>query len=169
MLRRCLQLHLSLIVLADQTPRKAWPFRPPPGDGFGLDGDPVSEGLLLMDVSLIVAERGVQIVARHSTRTATPRASRSRMPRWPRSPSSVTLSTASGITPSHPTSSHLEAVILRRALTVGLLGIPVVIAILLQSSVLHDQAKPKAKEAGPGGRELLLSRPMLLFFAFFLL
>src|SRR3954471_22658241 len=65
MLRRCLQLHLSLIVLADQTPRKAWPFRPPPGDGFGLDGDPVSEGLLLMDVSLIVAERGVQIVARH--------------------------------------------------------------------------------------------------------
>src|SRR4051794_12170632 len=67
MLRRCLQLHLSLIVLADQTPRKAWPFRPPPGDGFGLDGDPVSEGLLLMDVSLIVAERGVQIVARHSS------------------------------------------------------------------------------------------------------
>src|SRR3954463_5281487 len=66
MLRRCLQLHLSLIVLADQTPRKAWPFRPPPGDGFGLDGDPVSEGLLLMDVSLIVAERGVQIVARQS-------------------------------------------------------------------------------------------------------
>src|SRR4051794_30215634 len=66
MLRRCLQLHLSLIVLADQTPRKAWPFRPPPGDGFGLDGDPVSEGLLLMDVSLIVAERGVQIVARHA-------------------------------------------------------------------------------------------------------
>src|SRR3954451_11945571 len=66
MLRRCLQLHLSLIVLADQTPRKAWPFRPPPGDGFGLDGDPVSEGLLLMDVSLIVAERGVQIVARQN-------------------------------------------------------------------------------------------------------
>src|SRR4051794_14967341 len=65
MLRRCLQLHLPLIVLADQTPRKAWPFRPPPGGGFGLDGDPVSEGLLLMDVSLIVAERGVQIVARH--------------------------------------------------------------------------------------------------------
>src|SRR3954463_13004855 len=65
MLRRCLQLHLSLIVLADQTPRKAWPFRPPPGGGFGLDGRSVSEGLLLMDVSLIVAERGVQIVARH--------------------------------------------------------------------------------------------------------
>lgn len=54
-------------------------------------------------------------------------------------------------------------------LTVGLLGVPVVLAILLQSSVLHDQAKAKTKEAGPGGRELLLSRPMLLFFAFFLL
>lgn len=54
-------------------------------------------------------------------------------------------------------------------LTVGLLGIPVVAAILLQSRVLQDQAKPKQKEAGPGGRELLLSRPMLLFFAFFLL
>src|SRR3954449_6897660 len=64
MLRRCLRLHLFLIALADQTPRKAWPSRPPPGNGFGLDGDPVSEGLLLMDVSLIVAERGVQIVAR---------------------------------------------------------------------------------------------------------
>ncbi|TCZ66597.1 MFS transporter [Roseicella aquatilis] len=54
-------------------------------------------------------------------------------------------------------------------LTVGLLGIPVVAAILLQSRVLHDQARPRAQEAGPGGRELLLSRPMLLFFAFFLL
>lgn len=54
-------------------------------------------------------------------------------------------------------------------LLVGLLGVPVVIAILLQSRVLQDQPKPKAREAGPGGRELLLSRPMLLFFAFFLL
>jgi FSR family fosmidomycin resistance protein-like MFS transporter len=46
-----------------------------------------------------------------------------------------------------------------------------VAAILLQSRVLHDQAKPKpTKEAaGPTGRALLLSRPMLLFFAFFLL
>jgi MFS family permease len=54
-------------------------------------------------------------------------------------------------------------------LTVGLLGIPVVAAILLQSGVLRDQAKQKAREDGPGGRDLLLSRPMLLFFAFFLL
>ncbi|UFN48087.1 MFS transporter [Roseomonas sp. OT10] len=53
-------------------------------------------------------------------------------------------------------------------LVVGLLGLPVVAAILWQSRILVDQAKPrKAKEAG-GGR-VLLSRPMLLFFAFFLL
>ncbi|MEY3732387.1 MAG: hypothetical protein RLZZ57_3143 [Pseudomonadota bacterium] len=55
-------------------------------------------------------------------------------------------------------------------LLVGLLGVPVVGAILLQSRVLKDQGKPKnAAEAGQSGRELLLSRPMLLFFAFFLL
>ena len=55
-------------------------------------------------------------------------------------------------------------------LLVGLLGVPVVGAILLQSRILKDQAKPKtADEAGQSGRELLLSRPMLLFFAFFLL
>ena len=55
-------------------------------------------------------------------------------------------------------------------LLVGLLGVPVVGAILLQSRILKDQAEPKtADEAGQSGRELLLSRPMLLFFAFFLL
>ena len=55
-------------------------------------------------------------------------------------------------------------------LLLGLLGVPVVGAILLQSRILKDQAKPKmADEAGQSGRELLLSRPMLLFFAFFLL
>jgi len=54
-------------------------------------------------------------------------------------------------------------------LLVGLLGVPVVGAIL-QSRILKDQAKAKtAEEAGQSGRELLLSRPMLLFFAFFLL
>ena len=52
---------------------------------------------------------------------------------------------------------------------VGLLGVPVVGAILLQSRVLHDQPKAKKREDGPTGRALLLSRPMLLFFAFFLL
>ncbi|WP_170979296.1 MFS transporter [Roseomonas sp. HF4] len=55
-------------------------------------------------------------------------------------------------------------------LVVGLLGIPVVLAIIVQSRILQDQAKPKAKPAGePSGRELLLSRPILLFFGFFML
>ncbi len=54
-------------------------------------------------------------------------------------------------------------------LVVGLLGVPVVAAILFQSRVLHDQAKPRGDEKRMGGRELLLSRPILLFFAFFLL
>jgi MFS family permease len=53
-------------------------------------------------------------------------------------------------------------------LTVGLLGIPVVATILLQSRILQDQAKPKDRSA-PVGREVLLSRTMLMFFAFFLL
>jgi MFS transporter, FSR family, fosmidomycin resistance protein len=55
-------------------------------------------------------------------------------------------------------------------LLVGLLGVPVVGAILLQSRVLHDQPKPRRQDAtGPTGRALLMSRPMLLFFGFFLL
>ena len=54
-------------------------------------------------------------------------------------------------------------------LAVGLLGVPVVLAILWQSRVLQDQAKPRATGPRIGGRELLLSRPILLFFAFFLL
>ncbi len=55
-------------------------------------------------------------------------------------------------------------------LLVGLLGVPVVVLILLQSRILRDQAKPKAGTGeAMSGRELLLSRPMLLFFAFFML
>ncbi|WP_149540811.1 MFS transporter [Siccirubricoccus phaeus] len=54
-------------------------------------------------------------------------------------------------------------------LTVGLLGLPVVAAILAQTSVLQDQAKPAKQAEGPAGHALLFSRPMLLFFAFFLL
>jgi MFS family permease len=54
-------------------------------------------------------------------------------------------------------------------LLVGLLGVPVVVAILVQSRILVDQ--PKAVKTGPepSGRELLLSRPILLFFGFFML
>ena len=54
---------------------------------------------------------------------------------------------------------------------VGLLGVPVVASILLQSGILNDQVREEHGHAGPipSGRELLLSRTMLLFFAFFLL
>ena len=55
---------------------------------------------------------------------------------------------------------------------VGALGVPVVGAILWQSRVLRDQAAERPA-AGAGkavtGRALLTTRPMLLFFAFFLL
>lgn len=54
-------------------------------------------------------------------------------------------------------------------LLVGLLGVPVVLAILVQSRILRDQAKPRKTGEEPSGREVLLSRPILLFFAFFLL
>lgn len=53
-------------------------------------------------------------------------------------------------------------------LVLGLLGLPVVGAILLQSRILVDQAKPRGKEDGLGA-SVLFSRTMLLFFAFFLL
>ncbi|MFC7608364.1 MFS transporter [Teichococcus aestuarii] len=52
---------------------------------------------------------------------------------------------------------------------VGLLGLPVVGAILLQSRILADQPKARGAKAAEGGAAVLLSRPMLLFFAFFLL
>ena len=53
-------------------------------------------------------------------------------------------------------------------LLVGLLGVPVVGAILLQSRILADQ--PKARGPKPvGGARLLTSKPILAFFAFFLL
>jgi FSR family fosmidomycin resistance protein-like MFS transporter len=54
---------------------------------------------------------------------------------------------------------------------VGLLGVPVAVSIVLQSGILKDQVRHEPTHAGPtlSGRELLLSRTMLLFFAFFLL
>jgi MFS family permease len=54
-------------------------------------------------------------------------------------------------------------------LLVGLLGVPVVAAILVQSRILRDQAKPARTGNEPSGREVLLSRPILLFFGFFML
>ena len=53
-------------------------------------------------------------------------------------------------------------------LAAGLAGVPVVAAIVLQSRILQDQARPKERGA-PLGREVLLSRTMLMFFAFFML
>jgi MFS family permease len=53
---------------------------------------------------------------------------------------------------------------------VGLLGLPVVAAILLQSRVLKDQVREAVPEGGGlSGRALLLSPTMLLFFGFFTL
>lgn len=54
-------------------------------------------------------------------------------------------------------------------LLVGLAGVPAVGAILLQSRILHEQPKPRRRDDAPSGRALLLSRPILLFFAFFML
>lgn len=51
---------------------------------------------------------------------------------------------------------------------VGLLGLPVVGAILWQSRILADQSKPRPHEAGPPGVALLSSTPMLMFFLFML-
>jgi MFS family permease len=53
---------------------------------------------------------------------------------------------------------------------VGLLGLPVVAAILLQSRVLKDQVREAVPEGGElSGRALLMSPTMLLFFGFFTL
>lgn len=56
-------------------------------------------------------------------------------------------------------------------LLLGLLGVPVVLSILLQSRILTDQARLEPKHAGVSltGRDLLTSRTMLLFFLFFML
>ena len=53
-------------------------------------------------------------------------------------------------------------------LVAGLAGVPVVAAIVMQSRILRDQARTKARGA-PLGRQVLLSRTMLMFFTFFLL
>jgi predicted MFS family arabinose efflux permease len=53
-------------------------------------------------------------------------------------------------------------------LLAGLLGVPVVASILLQSRILKDQAREAAHAgASLSGKELLTSRTMILFFLFF--
>jgi FSR family fosmidomycin resistance protein-like MFS transporter len=56
-------------------------------------------------------------------------------------------------------------------IVVGLLGVPVVLSIMLQSGILQDQERHEPHHGAPrvSGRELLLNRSMLLFFAFFML
>ena len=52
---------------------------------------------------------------------------------------------------------------------VGAVGLPIVGAILLQSRILTDQVKPAHTSPLLSGRALLMTRPMLLFFGFYLL
>lgn len=53
---------------------------------------------------------------------------------------------------------------------VGLMGIPVVLSIVLQSRILKDQVREVAHGAVKmSGRDLLTSRTMILFFMFFML
>ena len=70
----------------------------------------------------------------------------------------------------HPVANRL-ARLARSADRVGLLGVPTVLATLLQSRSLEDQVRPAPRDAAGelSGRHLLLTRPMLLFFAFFML
>ena len=53
---------------------------------------------------------------------------------------------------------------------IGLVGLPVVLAIIWQSRILVDQAhQPRSRAAKPAaGASLLLSRSVLMFFAFFM-
>jgi FSR family fosmidomycin resistance protein-like MFS transporter len=54
-------------------------------------------------------------------------------------------------------------------MVVGALGLPVVAAILVQSRILNDQARKHDTGPAISGRALLMTRPMLMFFTFFLL
>jgi MFS family permease len=77
-----------------------------------------------------------------------------------------------GFSAGPPVAAFLMAFIGWRGalLTVGLLGIPVVLSILLQSRVLKDQVRETSHGVTKmSGRELLTSRTMILFFLFFML
>ncbi len=70
-----------------------------------------------------------------------------------------------------PVIAALMAVLGWRAsmMLVGGLGLPVVAAILVQSRILRDQVRTHDVGPAMSGRALLMTRPMLLFFGFFLL
>jgi MFS transporter, FSR family, fosmidomycin resistance protein len=77
-----------------------------------------------------------------------------------------------GFSAGPPVTAFLMALIGWRGalLTVGLLGIPVVVSILLQSRILSDQVREASHGAGKmSGWDLLTSRTMILFFLFFML
>ncbi len=78
-----------------------------------------------------------------------------------------------GFAAAPPVMALLVATIGWRAgvMLVGLLGVPVAISIILQSRVLQDQTRQEARHdtSAVAGRTVLLSRMMLLFFAFYLL
>ncbi|MDR3531535.1 MAG: MFS transporter [Rhodopila sp.] len=77
-----------------------------------------------------------------------------------------------GFSAGPPVAAFLMALVGWRStlLIVGLLGVPVVVSILLQSRILMDQVREVAHGAVKmSGRELLTSRTMILFFMFFML
>jgi predicted MFS family arabinose efflux permease len=77
-----------------------------------------------------------------------------------------------GFSAGPPVAAFLMALAGWRAtlLIVGLAGVPVVLAILLQSRILKDQGREEAHGGAKiSGRELLTSRTMVLFFLFFML
>jgi predicted MFS family arabinose efflux permease len=77
-----------------------------------------------------------------------------------------------GFSAGPPVAAFLMALIGWRGalVTVGLLGVPVVLSILLQSRILKDQVREVAHGAvSLSGRDLLTSRTMILFFMFFML
>jgi MFS transporter, FSR family, fosmidomycin resistance protein len=77
-----------------------------------------------------------------------------------------------GFSAGPPVAAFLMALIGWRGtlLTVGLLGVPVVLSIVLQSRILRDQVREAVHGAEKmSGRALLTNRTMILFFMFFML
>ena len=75
-----------------------------------------------------------------------------------------------GFSAGPPVAAFLMAAVGWRGtlLTVGLLGLPVVLSMLLQSRILEDQVPTPPQEATKlSGRDLLTSRTMILFLLFF--
>ncbi|HBK08151.1 MAG TPA: MFS transporter [Acetobacteraceae bacterium] len=77
-----------------------------------------------------------------------------------------------GFSAGPPVTAFLMAAVGWRGtlMTVGLLGLPVVLSIVLQSRILVDQTRTQDHGAVKlTGRQLLTSRTMILFFMFFML